>query len=754
MPILDELPASEMTKLVLSLTDDENKMKYLEQIKDLDFIYDVVMSFQNDNNKIKYIDHFNNDQIDAIFRNLKNQNDEYKSSIINTLPFEKKVSGVINLTSDENKNKYLEQITDVNIICKVVRSFKNSDENVNYVSKMSDNNLKIECLSYLLYEYFLPGAYLKDFSLDIANYVIDNNWLGTEKFKTLENLFQLCVQFDNEEFSVSISNFIKQLVHKEMDEEKFFKIPKVINLCFQSNSNEIEIAKERLILQLISKENMDEEFHKIEEIFLTNNISYLGKTFEVFKKLYPNYDGLSDFSSPMLLKANDKKRDLLVFADLAKVTLGSNNRNIKKFLNSIKLGNDALKKTFNGDVLTKEETDNLNIYCEHLFNLYNHTKDGKINEISRSNNLEKDVEILKEKFKVEDISQLLDRITKMFLHFAGIDKYNQAVLYMDNKMNCANKRNRANSNKKLLIQQGDFVKGFNIKFIDSLLQNGIVNNEYYGSAGGNGESDYTPFDADCSKVDIESGDNLTKIYRLEASHYGPPWLVFKNDDRFVETRSNNVVQKDEDRNKIEVFNTFKENTHGIRTGIAATEVDYIVCENVDFRLKQGLARNGLYIPVVNSSGEVIFKPEEYDQIRHSMMGLSYYGADKYELSPRLLTDDIISIASNVKATKEETSAKRKVILECIKNSLPFGLDVKEKMDDDLRRGSLEILDTGSTGRGTNKPHDGDFDFIVRVDKDIILDKEKMMTLRKILPQLLGKKMQEIILDLQMLIYLD
>ena len=35
---------------------------------------------------------------------------------------------------------------------------------------------------------------------------------------------------------------------------------------------------------------------------------------------------------------------------------------------------------------------------------------------------------------------------------------------------------------------------------------------------------------------------------------------------------------------------------------------------------------------------------------------------------------------------------------------------------DLVPGLIEIIDTGSTGRGTNEPGDGDFDFMVRLDK--------------------------------------
>jgi hypothetical protein len=42
------------------------------------------------------------------------------------------------------------------------------------------------------------------------------------------------------------------------------------------------------------------------------------------------------------------------------------------------------------------------------------------------------------------------------------------------------------------------------------------------------------------------------------------------------------------------------------------------------------------------------------------------------------------------------------------------------------------MDTGSTGRGTNKPGDGDFDFIMRVDKKLLAESRKMDELKKAL----------------------
>ena len=45
--------------------------------------------------------------------------------------------------------------------------------------------------------------------------------------------------------------------------------------------------------------------------------------------------------------------------------------------------------------------------------------------------------------------------------------------------------------------------------------------------------------------------------------------------------------------------------------------------------------------------------------------------------------------------------------------------MSEKRTEDVLQGTVEVIDTGSTGRGTNLPGDGDFDFMVRLDGKIL-----------------------------------
>lgn len=153
-------------------------------------------------------------------------------------------------------------------------------------------------------------------------------------------------------------------------------------------------------------------------------------------------------------------------------------------------------------------------------------------------------------------------------------------------------------------------------------------------------------------------------------------------------------------------------------------------------IKYEIAKNGYYLPVIDFSGKLIYSVEEYENIRNMMQGLSHYGVSEYKLSEHLsLQECPISseltlpssewLSSQLEESNQETIIKREKIKQVLKPVFDeFNLSIKEKIDGDLTPGSVEFIDTGSTGRGTNKPHDGDFDFLLRLDNDLLLDSDK------------------------------
>lgn len=71
-------------------------------------------------------------------------------------------------------------------------------------------------------------------------------------------------------------------------------------------------------------------------------------------------------------------------------------------------------------------------------------------------------------------------------------------------------------------------------------------------------------------------------------------------------------------------------------------------------------------------------------------------------------------------SKEDAENKREAILQTLRGAIEsYGLNMSKKRTEDLLQGIVEVIDTGSTGRGTNLPGDGDFDFMVRIDGKIL-----------------------------------
>lgn len=260
--------------------------------------------------------------------------------------------------------------------------------------------------------------------------------------------------------------------------------------------------------------------------------------------------------------------------------------------------------------------------------------------------------------------------------------------------------------------------------IESLLQNGIVAREFLGSAS---DSDSTPLDTDLSMI-LERSESISQaIEKTAANSYGPVYFVVHHDQRFSTTRrspgeSDQSVDSRWRTDKLESFYTghLGNGHYGIRTGFASGEIDFIVCDeqlgaSVD-RIKLEIAKNGFYIPIVaRESEELIFTPEEFDQLRSKMAGLDYYHAPAFEFADRLEEVATILAVENVKANIAEVDQQRQHIQQAVAEIInQAGLDVKEP-DGTLGRG-LEVVDIGSTGRYTNVRGAGDFDLMVRVDR--------------------------------------
>ena len=71
----------------------------------------------------------------------------------------------------------------------------------------------------------------------------------------------------------------------------------------------------------------------------------------------------------------------------------------------------------------------------------------------------------------------------------------------------------------------------------------------------------------------------------------------------------------------------------------------------------------------------------------------------------------------VDRSMQDARNKQEKILKTLEEAVnKNGYKLSDERRTDLKPGIVEFIDTGSTGRGTNMPGDGDFDYMVRMDK--------------------------------------
>lgn len=556
--------------------------------------------------------------------------------------------------------------------------------------------------------------------------------------------------------NTKIAQTFQNYVLKNIDNigvEKLQLIKEIIQRLEYSNSSEMRNYGDAILDQLLDLDNPLEKLDKLEQMFVQNNIPWVGKVFESFEILHPDFQGFNfdelTTISPVLKKGSNNTRKIIVFSDLIKASFGSNNKSARDYLKNIETSNLLYEQIKSGqieyDKITIDEKKELDKFFNHLLTMYNNTKKGKLNnqELVFTGDLINNITQLKILLSPngEIDYNLADRVVSMFCHFAGFDTLDQAKHYIEYKIDLADERNRNAAQFDMKLNPRDLVKGIGgTNYLRNTLQNGNVSKEYLNA---NVDSDATPLDTDLSMI-LEDGTIEEQFSTLAANGYGPIWVVLKNDDRFINTRNHNenLEQVTRDLSKMEIFHTgvLGSSHYGLRTGFASSEINYIVMEKFDPRVGLEIAMNGFYIPVADKSGKIIFTPDNYDKLREKMDGLSYYGIESYNFSDNLVSDEVTSLARQIEKSNLEVKQKREKINKIIKKSIQqLGLDLKTTIDGDLSENSVELIDTGSTGRGTNKPGDGDFDFMMRIDRAILSDPIKLQELKNILLQNLGQK---------------
>ena len=519
-------------------------------------------------------------------------------------------------------------------------------------------------------------------------------------------------------------------------------------------------------------------FAKIYKCFETLYPNFNKSTFNFDKnsRISPDLLNANPLEKRMAyLRRNGSDRDIrmqMVFNDLLRISICSADRSLIDYMNNIKVGNDLYldivsgKRTF--ESLTFEEKNVLDIFSSHLEALQENKTQSK-NMTLDNLSLPDKIRVLSKEFSPTDRHSLPDRIIRSFAYYAGFDSFESLNNYIIDSYKKAERLGESNAIKRqtFSFEDGDLLRCIgNIDALEASLDIGNVCKEFLGPLKGTSDSDMTPLDIDFSLINTANGMKKTIYSCISGTPtgfgFGNIYLVTdKNNPNIRITRDNNGnIDTLYDPMKLEVFST--EDLSGVnavrwgaRTGYSlVTDVDYIIYKknfeinslkpyNEDgsvnytdqtsdvyddlIRLKMLLAKKGIYKPVYDFTGKLVFTKKEYDTIRSKLAGISYCKTITEEEKAYPLADtsllyfpDIEELVTEMQQDRSKQQEKRKIITDKIKEILVSSLGATQINDtilNDLSQGNIDLLETGSTSRGTNVPGDADYDFMTRVGRN-------------------------------------
>mgnify|MGYP000904329735 CR=1 FL=1 len=444
----------------------------------------------------------------------------------------------------------------------------------------------------------------------------------------------------------------------------------IVSRLANSNASELAERSEAFTRELLKldTDKIPEALDKIEDIYIHNHLPYVGKNYLVFRTMHPSPNLEDDFNfsplsygrpntiSPVLQQATGdirsgkldqmlNSRDAIIVSDLLRASLGSNNRSIREYLDTLKNGQALLDQLSSGELAwsafnqptslmdkdTKANYDTLGTFAWHLATIYNSTLPGKEhpyqlihqqtdrsnteNQLDRPNSLQTDFTNLTSLIKPNSRYTLADRAVRYFAHFVGIEDLAGAEQYMDNIVKEADARNRkmaeylaTTSEPKL--QSGDLVKGMGgtagdgIRYLSYAFQNGSISKEYLGDAS---RSDTTPLDADASIVpdQLNGGQTINQImnswdrYMLANDYGGGLWAVLRPDEeRFIITR------RDKEEPDQSVYDLSVPDANFDRTDLTQEEIDRRLKEIAEAKRhrREGLPKLEIFATGVDGSG--------------------------------------------------------------------------------------------------------------------------------------------------------
>ncbi|GEM_PF-3278605 len=489
----------------------------------------------------------------------------------------------------------------------------------------------------------------------------------------------------------------------------------IVQKIADSPSQEIVKIKDQLMEQILMTENPEQTYEIIHNIFIQNNVPLVGKIQKIFNSLFPDSalaDRLTAKSSPVLVHASPRTRRNIIFQDLLRIHIDSGNPSLKTFLQLFQQAEPLINKLDTNDKLSDAEQQKLAYVFKKFKTLVDVSQRGRTAQFPALdiNSLNQSYQELRQQLGVKAGQTMSQRVVEMFARPLGYNTINEILSQMSWARQTSDQRSRQLAQEKMEIRPSDLIKGVNIQYIDTILQNGAVAPEYLGASSG---SDSTPFDADLELINDK--DQITI-----ASSYGEIYFVIKNRGQF-QISERNKTQK-YDKTKWELFQIDNSQHHGVRTGFPCTEVNFIILKNninekAIENLFYSIAQNGYYIPILDANQQLVFTPEMYDEYRRYFAGIERFNGENLSFasskSEKYYPELKAILAEKEKDNERLSKLKEEIRTMVLSILAQLNIHLKPEYDDSLI--GAELLDIGSTGRDTNAVGEGDFDFNLKLD---------------------------------------
>jgi hypothetical protein len=422
---------------------------------------------------------------------------------------------------------------------------------------------------------------------------------------------------------------------------------------------ELQKLKKEIGIQLCRTSEPKKMYESILNIFVRNNLPTMGKIFLVFQLLYPEQrfaDLIAHYSSPYLQRVVDgwketesvdsRRSELaykVIYSDLIRSSMRSGNESLIDFVSMIGGSTELLSKAEDDiEVAWQENGDEIKKVLNQLLTL------SGASYVENASLLDKGLSVnslesaktalihLRSVFQIPETQTFSQWFEQTYLVPLSISNYEEFLSYAESIKKSCSDRNAdqvyiKDGSEYILVNDGDLLKGFSLQYLDSLAVNGFNCPELLGSNSG---SDRTPIDVDAAEIRRTlSDENELKmseaIERSVASKYGNVIALFRTKpptgqvdaaqyDRFQFT--SNDAKATYDPNKYELFRTgvLGEEHMGIRSSIGWYDVDALILNGNPDEMKMQLdklaftiASRGVYIPVTNLEGKVLFTHAEF-----------------------------------------------------------------------------------------------------------------------------------------------